>query len=279
MRHGQGDGKLKWGVRLCLLLAVCLAVMAAVRACRGRAAAYDCAATIPNDLFAQPVQAAGDEEAEEVMMLKIVCLTFDDGPSKYTSEILEILREYDVPATFFVTAQDMNLEYMPLIQQIDQQGHQVALHSASHDYSKIYASSTAFWLDIKALREQLSPYLDVDAIHWLRFPGGSTNTVSQKYGGKGIMKQLIEQAEEKGYEWIDWNVCAQDATSSHPDAAQILRNIQKDAQNRDICVVLLHDTKATGQTVKALPEIIQWFQSEGYHFCTVEEMYETRDGS
>lgn len=274
-QHGGGSSGL---VGWLILAAVCVGLTMLVR-CRMDHSATNCpcTGTVPNDSFALPVQSDQDE-AEEVMLLKIVCLTFDDGPSKYTQEILNILQEYDVPATFFVTAQDMNLDYMPLVRDMAAQGHQVALHSASHDYSKIYASSTDFWLDIKQLRQVLSEYMDVDTIHWLRFPGGSTNTVSQRYGGRGIMKQLIGEAEQKGYEWIDWNVCAQDATAAHPNAAKILKNIQKDAQGRDVCVVLLHDTKATGQTVKALPNIIEWFQSEGYHFCTVEEMYETRDG-
>lgn len=233
-------------------------------------------ADIPNDCFIQQVSASLNEEAEETMLLKIVCLTFDDGPSSNTEPILEILRQYDVPATFFVTAQDANRKYLPLVSEITAQGHQVALHSATHDYSRIYQSTEAFWLDIKELRQALAPYLDVEQLHWLRFPGGSTNTVSRRYGGSGIMKRLIAQAAEKGYEWIDWNVCGEDATASHPNAARILKNIQKDAEGRDLCVVLLHDTKATGQTVKALPQIIEWFQSEGYTFCTVEEMYEAR---
>ena len=86
------------------------------------------------------------------------------------------------------------------------------------------------------------------------------------------MKTLKAQAEDKGYHWIDWNVCAEDATASHPDAAQILRNIRRDADGQDTCVVLLHDTKATGQTVKALPDMIAYFREQGYTFCTVAQM-------
>ena len=149
---------------------------------------------------------------------------------------------------------------------------ETAVHSASHQYSKIYRSTDAFWQDIKQLRQAISPYVDADSLTWLRFPGGSTNTVSHKYGGSGIMKRLKAQAEERGLHWIDWNVCAEDATASHPNAAQILRNIQRDADGRDTCVVLLHDTKATGQTVKALPDMIDWFREQGYTFCTVSQM-------
>ena len=203
---------------------------------------------------------------------KWVCLTFDDGPSKNTRPILEILDKEQVPATFFVCAQDANEKYLPLVADIAAAGHQIALHSATHQYSKIYASTDAFWQDIRTLRQALEPYVDVAAIDWLRFPGGSTNTVSHRYGGNGIMKTLKAQAEDKGYHWIDWNVCAEDATASHPDAAQILRNIRRDADGQDTCVVLLHDTKATGQTVKALPDMIAYFREQGYTFCTVAQM-------
>jgi len=220
----------------------------------------------PNDCFA--VSAATGETA----LPKIVCLTFDDGPSKNTRPILEILDKEQVPATFFVCAQDANEKYLPLVADIAAAGHQIALHSATHQYSRIYASTDAFWQDIKTLRQALEPYVDVAAIDWLRFPGGSTNTVSHRYGGNGIMKTLKAQAEDKGYHWIDWNVCAEDATASHPDAAQILRNIRRDADGQDTCVVLLHDTKATGQTVKALPDMIAYFREQGYNFCTVAQM-------
>ena len=103
----------------------------------------------PNDCFA--VSAATGETA----LPKIVCLTFDDGPSKNTVPILEILDREQVPATFFVCAQDANERYLPLVADIAAAGHQIALHSATHQYSKIYASTDAFWQDIKALRQAL----------------------------------------------------------------------------------------------------------------------------
>ena len=223
---------------------------------------------IPNDCFA--VSAATGETA----LPKQVCLTFDDGPSSNTQPLLDILAREKVPATFFVCAQDINQEYLPLVRTIRQQGHQVAMHSATHRYATIYLSPEAFWQDIKTLRQALEPYLSLEDLTWLRFPGGSTNTVSHKYGGSGIMKTLKAQTEEKGWHWIDWNVCGEDATASHPDADRILRNIQEDAEDLTPCVVLLHDTKATGETVKALPQIIGWFREKGYTFCTVEQLAE-----
>ena len=113
--------------------------------------------------------------------------------------------------------------------------------------------------------------MDVAAIDWLRFPGGSTNTVSHRYGGNGIMKALKAQAEDKGYHWIDWNVCAEDATASHPDAAQILRNIRRDADGQDTCVVLLHDTKSNRSDRQGPARYDRLFPGAGLHLlygCT-----------
>lgn len=230
---------------------------------------------VPDTGFVSPAPEAAPVSSlpqEEPVPEKWVCLTFDDGPSKTTPAVLDALNAAGVKATFFVVATGYNEKYLPLIADAAAAGHQIALHSASHEYSDIYQSSAAYWQDIELLKERISPYVNTTALHYLRFPGGSTNTVSHKYGGSGIMKRLKSQAEERGLHWIDWNVCAEDATASHPNAAQILRNIQRDAEGRDTCVVLLHDTKATGQTVKALPDIIAWFREQGYTFCTVSQM-------
>ena len=219
----------------------------------------------PNDCFA--VSAATGETA----LPKIVCLTFDDGPSKNTRPILEILDKEQVPATFFVCAQDANEKYLPLVADIAAAGHQIALHSATHQYSKIYAGTDAFWQDIRTLRQALEPYVDVAAIDWLRFPGGSTNTVSHRYGGNGIMKALKAQAEDKGYHWIDWNVCAEDAVGGHPSADTIYRNVVRETGEQTHCVVLMHDSATTRTTAEALPDIIRWYTDNGYTFLTVAE--------
>lgn len=228
--------------------------------------------SVPDASFAQSVEVTAKTEPEKEDEPKIVCLTFDDGPSKNTPEVLSILKQEDVPATFFVVAAENNEKHLPLIQQEVQNGHQVALHSATHEYKKIYASTQAFWDDIEQLKQKIGPYVDVQAIHYLRFPGGSTNTVSHKYGGASIMKNLKEQAETKGYHWIDWNVCAGDAVGGHPSAEKIFNNVKKEADGKAVCVVLMHDTAVTKNTVEALPRIIEWFKQQGYQFCTIEQM-------
>lgn len=266
IRYDRRQEALRQNILVWTVLGLLLAILAAVVHLLYHQEFAD--TDIPNDCFAA-VAATG-----ETALPRLVCLTFDDGPSPNTQPLLDILAQEKVPATFFVCAQEINRDYLPLIRSIVQQGNQVAMHSASHQYAKIYQSPEAFWQDIKDLRQALEPYLSLGDLTWLRFPGGSTNTVSHKYGGSGIMKTLKAQTEEKGWHWIDWNVCGEDATAAHPDADQILRNIQEDAKDLATCVVLLHDTKATGQTVQALPQIIQWFREEGYTFCTVAQLAE-----
>ena len=145
---------------------------------------------------------------------KWVCLTFDDGPSKTTPAVLEALNNAGVKATFFVVATGYNEKYLPLLAEASAAGHQIALHSASHEYSDIYRGSDAYWQDIALLKQRVSPYINAESIRYLRFPGGSTNTVSRRYGGKGLMKQLKSEVEQKGYQWVDWNVCARMMQSS-----------------------------------------------------------------
>ena len=202
---------------------------------------------------------------------KWVCLTFDDGPSKTTPAVLAALDAAGVHGTFFVVATDYNEKYLPLLTQAAATGHQIALHSASHEYSDIYRSSAAYWKDIALLKERIAPYVDAESIRYLRFPGGSTNTVSRRYGGKGLMQQLKTEVEQRGWQWVDWNVCAEDAVGGHPSADTIYRNVVRETGEQTHCVVLMHDSATTRTTAEALPDIIRWYTDNGYTFLTVAE--------
>ena len=202
---------------------------------------------------------------------KWVCLTFDDGPSKTTPAVLEALNNAGVKATFFVVATGYNEKYLPLLAEASAAGHQIALHSASHEYSDIYRGSDAYWQDIALLKERIAPYVDAESIRYLRFPGGSTNTVSRRYGGKGLMLQLKTEVEQRGWQWVDWNVCAEDAVGGHPSADTIYRNVVRETGEQIHCVVLMHDSATTRTTAEALPDIIRWYTDNGYAFLTVAE--------
>ena len=226
---------------------------------------------VPDTSALCPAAAAFADNAGSAQPEKWVCLTFDDGPSRTTPAVLAALDAAGVHGTFFVVATGYNEKYLPLLTQAAAAGHQIALHSASHEYSDIYQSSDAYWEDIALLKERIAPYVDVESIRYLRFPGGSTNTVSRRYGGKGLMKQLKAEVEQKGLQWVDWNVCAEDAVGGHPSADTIYRNVVRETGQQTNCIVLMHDFASTRTTAEALPDIIQWYTDNGYTFLTVAE--------
>lgn len=226
---------------------------------------------VPDTSALCPAAAAFADNAGSAQPEKWVCLTFDDGPSRTTPAVLAALDAAGVHGTFFVVATGYNEKYLPLLTQAAAAGHQIALHSASHEYSDIYQSYDAYWEDIALLKERIAPYVDAESIRYLRFPGGSTNTVSRRYGGKGLMKQLKAEVEQKGLQWVDWNVCAEDAVGGHPSADTIYRNVVRETGQQTNCIVLMHDSASTRTTAEALPDIIQWYTDNGYTFLTVAE--------
>lgn len=226
---------------------------------------------VPDTSALCPAAAAFADNAGSAQPEKWVCLTFDDGPSRTTPAVLAALDAAGVHGTFFVVATDYNEKYLPLLTEAAAAGHQIALHSASHEYSDIYGSSEAYWADIALLKERIAPYVDAESIRYLRFPGGSTNTVSRRYGGRELMKQLKSEVEQKGWQWVDWNVCAEDAVGGHPSADTIYRNVVRETGQQTNCIVLMHDSASTRTTAEALPDIIQWYADNGYTFLTVAE--------
>ncbi len=216
---------------------------------------------------ALPVQTSFDESVDNEE--KTVYLTFDDGPSKTTQIVLDILKEKNIKATFFVMAASNNEQYLPLITSIVDDGHLIGLHTCSHVYEDIYKSSEAFWQDIENLKEKLSLY-GVQNTNVLRFPGGSGNTVSRQYSSEDLMATLKQQATEKGYGYFDWTVDAQDAIGGSRDAQSVYNRVIKQAQGQTSCIVLMHDTNATNNSINALPDIIEWFKNAGYTFKTLD---------
>ena len=185
---------------------------------------------------AAPVVAASDAGTPAAPSLpeKWVCLTFDDGPSKTTPDVLGCAGCRRGARHLFCGSYRLQREVSaPAHRRRSAAGHQIALHSASHEYSDIYRSSAAYWEDIALLKERIAPYVDAESIRYLRFPGGSTNTVSRRYGGKGLMKQLKTEVEQSGWQWVDWNVCAEDAVGGHPSADTIYRNVVRETGAAD----------------------------------------------
>ena len=193
---------------------------------------------------------------------KICYLTFDDGPSKNTPEILKILDKYGVKATFFVidTAQS-NISY---VSEIHAAGHTVGLHSSSHNYSKIYKSVDAYFADLNKISDKVKSITGEES-KVIRFPGGSSNLVSRQHS-KGIMSKLTASVTQKGYSYFDWNVDSGDATGTTVSQTKILNNVLNGAKNKNSICVLMHDSGPKTTTVAALPKIIEGLSQMGYRF-------------
>ena len=189
---------------------------------------------------------------------KVIYLTFDDGPGKYTGKLLDILQKYNVKATFFVTKKP---KYYRYITRAHQEGHAIAIHTMSHTYKKIYASTDAYYDDLYGMQDIIKE-LTGETTTLLRFPGGSSNTVSKKYCS-GIMSKLTKDVELRGFQYFDWNVDSNDAGGAE-SATEVYNNVIKGIKKKNYAVVLQHDIK--GFSVDAVERIIVWGLENGYSF-------------
>ena len=203
-----------------------------------------------------PESAKSQEEPEAEGGIKKVYLTFDDGPSDNTNEILDILKEYDVKATFFVVGKT-DEQSKAAYQRIVAEGHTLAMHSYSHSYSEIYASRENFISDLSALQEYLYEVTGVWP-RFYRFPGGSSNSVSQV-----DMEELIEWVDENGIIYFDWNAASGDAVSDELPKDTIVENCLTQLEGKRRCMILMHDAVDKHTTVEALPEIISGVRRRG----------------
>ena len=189
-------------------------------------------------------ESSGQEEIHKVY------LTFDDGPSIYTNDILDILDSYNVKATFFVVGKEgTNAE--EALQRIVDEGHTLGMHSYSHKYKELYESMDSFTQDFARIRDYIYQATGEESVCY-RFPGGSSNTVSEI-----DMHDFIDYLDSQGVEYYDWNVSSGDGGSMKLSTDTLLENCTKDIDTRDTSIILLHDSAEKPTTVEALPDIIE----------------------
>ena len=191
---------------------------------------------------------------------KVVYLTFDDGPSENTGEILDILKEKNAKVTFFVTGN--NQEHDDMIKRAFSEGHSIGLHTYTHDYATVYASEDAYFADLQKVSDLVESITGTKSMI-IRFPGGSSNTVSAKYV-KGLMTTLTKAVRDKGYQYFDWNCDSTDASGNNVPVEKLVSNATSCTANH--VDILMHDTDAKDTTVQALPQIIDYYRSQGYTF-------------
>lgn len=180
-----------------------------------------------------------------------VYLTFDDGPSENTEDILAILDKYDVKATFFV----VGLEDDEAMRAIVDAGHTLGMHSCTHDYDELYASTESFAADFARQQEHIYQATGVKSTVY-RFPGGSSNSVSDT-----DMKEFADYLDRQGVRFFDWNVSSGDGGGFVVPVETLLENCTKKIQRQGTSVVLMHDRAGKDTTVEALPRIIEKIQA------------------
>ena len=196
---------------------------------------------------------------------KTIYLTFDDGPSQYTAELLDVLARYGAKATFFVTGLDP--DYQDMIGRAYSEGHSIGVHSVTHDYRAIYSSKEAFFKDFQDMEEII--YRQTGAYTKLfRFPGGSSNTISMNYC-YGIMSTLAKYMTDMGYVYFDWNVDSGDALGGATSSYEVINNVADGCSENTVSVELQHDSK--GFSVAAVEAILRWGRNNGYTFKALDE--------
>ena len=191
---------------------------------------------------------------------KIVYLTFDDGPSDLTPQFLDTLDSYGVNATFFVTYQP---QHEDIYKDTIARGNSIQIHTASHDYDKVYASEEAYIADFNEIFEYVKNVTGTTP-NYFRFPGGSTNSY-----GKSIVKSIAKDMKTNGYDFVDWNVSVGDG-SAKATKDSIIAKIQAESEGKNHIVMLAHDSGTKTETLAALPEIIEYYKANGYEFGVIK---------
>lgn len=192
---------------------------------------------------------------------KIIYLTFDDGPGKYTEKLLNILKKYNIKATFFVTKNVKN--YPDILKREYKEGHTVGLHTWSHNYS-IYKNEKTYFNDLYKIENEVYKITGYKA-NIIRFPGGSSNTISKNYK-KGIMTKITKEVEQRGYIYFDWNVYSGDAGETQ-NPNKVAKNVIKTLNQGKTNVVLQHDIHK--YSVDAVEKIIKYGIQKGYSFAPI----------
>ena len=205
---------------------------------------------------------------------KVVYLTFDDGPSTTnTPGILDVLDRYNVKATFFTLGKSIegNEESKNILKETARRGHAIANHTYSHDYSYLYPNRTMnvdnIVSDIEKSNSVLKEVLgDNFSTRVIRFPGGYWS-----WEGRTAMKEAMEQ---NGYYNVDWNALNKDAEGKQKNADELLQSTKETVEalgpEADSVVLLMHDTYGKEETVKALPQIIEYLQEKEFEFRTIK---------
>ena len=203
------------------------------------------------EMFVEPAEAVTIEPYT-------VYLTFDDGPSARTAEILDILKEKSIKATFFIIGKEGEKE-KELMRRIVNEGHSLGIHTYSHVYDNIYSSVESYLADFNQIYQLIYEATGVKA-EIFRFPGGSINQYNSI-----IYEEIIAEMKRRGFTYYDWNASSGDAVSN-ATANSVYANSVRTAKDKNRVILLMHDSSGKACTVAALPDIIRYFEEKSLQF-------------
>lgn len=199
-----------------------------------------------------------------MMSGKAIYLTIDDGPCDRTGLLLDVLKKHDAKAAFFVFG-EMIEGREDMIKRIAAEGHTIGVHTYSHEYKEIYQSPEAFWQDNLLARKMIADIIGCEP-KIMRFPGGSSNTISRHYC-HGIMTTLTEQTKEYGYEYYDWNIHHDDTTTDNEKVDEIYDMLMSGIhEGYDTPVILMHDINRLKNHPMIIEKMLITCIAEGYTF-------------
>lgn len=199
--------------------------------------------------------------ARQSLLPKEVYLTFDDGPSKVTEDILDILKDEDVKATFFVIGNNVK-NYPEITKRIIAEGHDIGVHTETHDYKQIYQNPESLKKDIEACMATLRGVLGEDFdTNLYRFPGGGFNRSSYK-----------SMVEDLGFVYYDWNTLNGDAEGRNLSADHLLNRYLSTSRGLNRQIVLMHDAASKQTTADSLPDIINNIKKNDFKFKTLGDI-------
>lgn len=196
---------------------------------------------------------------------KVAYLTFDDGPSTLTPDILKTLKEKQVNATFFLIGNQINEETIPILKQSIADGNCIGIHTYCHECKVIYQDADAYIKDFDEAFCTIKDKLGIEPTIF-RFPWGSANGFLSN-----IEDEIIDTLEARGFTYYDWNVSAEDSVGN-PTSYSIMKNIRKDYKKYNKPIILMHDSSVNKLTAKMLPQIIDELKQAGYSFDTLDHM-------
>lgn len=198
--------------------------------------------------------------SEQSVGQKVIYLTFDDGPSVITDKILDILKENNIKATFFLIGNQI-AGFENTVKRMHKEGHGIGLHTYTHKFKRIYSNNDTFIKEMNDCRSEILKITDTNT-NIIRFPGGSR---------KRLNNEFLNKLHKNNFKIYDWNVQVSDGINPKTPSSKLFREATKGTDSISPIILLMHCDYMHKTTCKALPKIIEYYKNQGYVFKPITE--------